>query len=104
MSRDEYTKHPDDVLDYVFDWADWLSTDADTIVDSDITVTPATSPALAIDDPVPHITLPTNVRVWCSSGLDGQRYIVRNRITTAGGRTKTSSITISVTSKVQQVM
>lgn len=73
-----FTKDPDAVLDYVWDWSSWLGDD--TITSHTITpadgLTVATSAAAA-----------GRVTVWLSGGTARQTYEVACRIVTAGGRT-----------------
>lgn len=73
-----FTKDPDAVLDYVWDWAAWL--DGDTITSHDVTadtgLTVETSSATT-----------TAVTVWLSGGTAGETYSVACTIDTAAGRT-----------------
>jgi hypothetical protein len=72
-------KDPDAVLDYGFNWAPWL--DGDTIsastwtADTGIT---AVSPS----------NTTTTTSIWLTGGTDGAEYMVRNHITTTGGRSE----------------
>lgn len=76
-----FQKHPDAVLDYKWDWSDWL-VDGDTIsthtitADAGITVDSSSTTDAA-----------TSVTVWLSSGDDGANYAVTCKIVTAAGRT-----------------
>ena len=97
-----FTKDPDAVLDYKYDWAaltngsgseDWLQ-DGETI--STHTVTVATgltkdSSTLADDD--------TSVIVWLSGGTVNARYAVTCQIVTTAGRTDERTIYIYMTDK-----
>jgi hypothetical protein len=74
-----FTKDPDDVLDYVRDWAAVL--DGDTITTSTWTVLDA---GITVNSDERTTTKAT---VWISGGTLGQTHRVVNRITTAGGRT-----------------
>lgn len=82
-----FTKDPNAVLDYVWDWSAWLGEDtADSfewIVPDGITKDSDTS-----DD--------TTATIWLSGGTAGTAYRVTNRITTAGGRTDDRTHTIVV--------
>lgn len=82
-----FTKDPDAVLDYTFDWTQWLA--GDTISNSTWNV-PAglTSTGSA--------STATSATVWLSGGTAGLSYEVSNRITTANGRTDDRSIIIKV--------
>lgn len=82
-----FKKDPDSVLDYVFNWADWL--DTDTIASSSVTV-----PSGITKDSDTNDT--TTATVWLSGGTSGTEYAVTNRIVTAGGRTADRTIIISV--------
>jgi hypothetical protein len=87
MSVQTFSKDPDDVLDYVFDWSTWLG--ADTIASDTVTV--ATGLTKDSDS-----NTTTAVTVWLSGGTPGTSYKVTSKITTAAGRTKTASIVINV--------
>ena len=83
-------KDPDSVLDYQFDWPDWLGTDtissALMIVESGLT-----------KDSEAHAA--TTHTVWLSAGTAGTAYIVTSRVVTAAGRTVDRSITIYVSER-----
>jgi len=83
----EFTKDPNAVLDYIWDWSDWLG--SDTISSS--TVTAPTG--LTVDS---ESNTTTTATVWLSGGTAGEDYDVVNRIITAGGRTEDRTITIQV--------
>ena len=99
MSRDEWVKRPNDKKDIIFDWADQMAEDVDTIAASVMTVDPV---GLVINSPAASFT-PVNATVWVSGGTDNQRYIVYNQITTTAGRIHTDSIVVSVKLKNRQV-
>lgn len=72
------TKDPDALLDYVFDWSDWLETDVITsstwTVDAGLTRESDSATT-------------TQTSVWLSGGTVGGVYEALNRIVTGGGRT-----------------
>lgn len=84
---DSFLKDPSAILDYQFDWSDWLGTDtisSHTVTASaGLTVTTSTATATA-------------VTAWLSGGTAGQAYTVTNRIVTVGGRTDERSMSIQV--------
>lgn len=90
MADNTFTKDPDAVLDWKFDWASWLA-DGETIVshtvaaDDGITVD---SSNVTDDD--------TSVTAWLSGGTDGTRYSVTCRVVTSAGRTDDRTITVYV--------
>jgi len=71
-------KDPGEVLDYGFDWSEWLN--GDTIITSTWTV-----PTGITQNSETETT--TTTTIWLSGGSFGQRYTIKNTITTAGGRT-----------------
>jgi len=83
----EFTKDPDAVLDYTWDWEDWL--DSDTISSSSVIV----ESGLTADS---DSNTTTTVTVWLSGGTLGEDYKVTNRIVTAGSRTDDRTIIIKV--------
>lgn len=85
-----FTKDPDDVLDYTFDWTQWLN--GDQI--SSFTAIP--SPGITISNTVYSTNATT---VWVSGGTAGVPYTVTHRIITSGGRQKDLTMTFRVTNK-----
>ncbi len=70
----EYDKDPDAALDYGFNWTAWLET-GDTILTSAWDV----PSGLTLDN---SSFTSTHTTVWLSGGTAGDKYLVRNRITT----------------------
>lgn len=83
-----FTKDPDAVLDYGFDWSSWLAS-GETIststwtVDSGITKDSDTSTT-------------TTTTAWLSGGTAGVSYLAVNRVVTSHGRTEDRTIRINV--------
>ena len=81
-------KDPSAVLDYVFDWTEWLATGETITVhtitaDTGITVDSSTESG-------------GKVTVWLSGGTAGINYKVACKITTSAGRTDERTIWIKV--------
>lgn len=91
MAAVDHKKDPDAVLDWVWDWNEWLD-EGETIVSSEF----ITTVGLVIDS-IGNTT--KTATVWLSGGTAGQVYQVTNRITTTAGRTDDRSITIRVTER-----
>ena len=87
MPKGVFTKDPNAVLDYSFNWATWL--DDDTISASTWTA----DTGIIIDSSSTTTTVAT---VWLSGGTAGTTYTVTNRIVTAASRTEDRSLTINV--------
>ena len=68
-----YIKDPESVLDYGFDWSDWLDTD-DTVSTSTWKV-----PTGITEDSDTNTT--TTTMIWLSGGTVGSQYKITNRIT-----------------------
>ena len=84
-------KDPSAVLDYVFDWTEWLAT-GETIADHTITAdTGITVDSSTEDD--------GKVTVWLSGGTAGINYKVACLIVTSAGRTDERTIWIKVTNR-----
>jgi hypothetical protein len=83
-----YPKDPDAVLDYIWDWADWLAP-GETIVTSEFIV----SAGLDLQSDGSSSNTAT---AWLAGGTQGTSYLVTNRITTSAGRTDDRSATIRV--------
>lgn len=88
MAQTDWTKDPQAVLDWRWDWSQWLET-GETIVTSVMTV----SAGLTLDSDSHTLTTAT---AWLSGGTAGAPYEVANRITTNQGRTDERTITIRV--------
>ena len=83
-----FTKDPSAVLDWAYDWTDWLA-EAETITDHTITAdTGITVDSSTEDD--------GKVTVWLSGGTAGINYKVACLITTTAGRTDERTIWIKV--------
>ena len=81
-------KDPSAVLDYVFDWTEWLAT-GETITDHTITA----DTGITVDSPTEDAG---KVTVWLSGGTAGINYKVACLITTSAGRTDERTIWIKV--------
>ncbi len=86
----EWSKDPDEVLDYAIDWKARLA--GDTIASSTWTV-----PGGLTQDQAS--VSGSKAIIWLSGGTLDQAYSILNRITTAGGRTMDQTVTLSVRSK-----
>ena len=84
----DFEKDPDAILDWHFDWKNWLG-DAEIIDTSIFIVTPGITVTL-------EEKTTTNTTVWLSGGTPGRPYRVTNRIVTNQGRTDDRSITVRV--------
>lgn len=83
-----FSKDPGAVLDYMWDWSDWLAT-GDTI-DSAL-ITAATG--ITLDSSTNTTTTAT---AWLSGGTAGQAYDVACKVVTVDGRTDERTIRIVV--------
>ena len=91
MATNVFTKDPNAVLDYAFDWSDWLAT-GETISSHVITAqTGITKDSDSESDGV--------VTVWLSGGTAGINYKVACLITTTAGRTDERTMWIKVTDR-----
>lgn len=83
-----FEKDPDAVLDYSFDWEDWLC-EGDTITAS-TWATPA-----GITEDSDSFTDDTTT-VWLSGGTVGESYDLVNHVTTNEGREEDRTLTICI--------
>jgi len=88
MATNQYSKDPSAVLDYVFDWTEWLAT-GESI--SSYTITADTGITVETDSEASG-----KVTVWLSGGTAGINYKVACKITTSAGRTDERTIWIKV--------
>ena len=95
-----FTKDPDAVLDWYFDWAalsngtgesDWLA-GGESITAATVTVAPS---GLTAGEPA-IVNGGTAVQVWLSAGVAGVDYRVTCRVATSAGRTDERSATVKV--------
>lgn len=103
MSDDKWvkTKDPDAVLDYLWNWADYLGTD--TIAAADFAVYDTAGQLLddsesgydgvAVDS---SSAADTTATVWLSGGEVGTKYVVTCHITSAGGREDDRSLHLTI--------
>lgn len=82
-----FIKDPDAVLDYGFDWSDWLAA-GETIVSS---AWAADSSDITIDS---DTFGDTSATVWLSGGTVGTEYKLTNHIVTSAGREDDRTIVI----------
>jgi hypothetical protein len=89
-----FSKDPAAKLDFLFDWSAWLPI-GDTISTSAWAIDVAPDASLAIaGSPAPSNTT-TTTTVWLTGGTLGQRYVLRNRVVTVGGRTEDKSAAVA---------
>jgi hypothetical protein len=87
-----YIKDPDAILDYGFDWSDWLQTN-ETITASTWGIDPSDSPGL---DKQSDSFSDTATTIWLSGGEADEDYVVTNHITTSANREDDRSHKIKV--------
>lgn len=89
-------KRPDEVLDYVFDFARWLST-GDAISNAAATVTSAPVCGVAGTAEVDHVTFDTSTAtLWAKAGVNGETAEFVVTIITALGRTKEAVLRLRI--------
>lgn len=81
-------KHPDDCLDYIFDWTGWLAA-GETIVTSSTAVEAGITLILESHTATAHT-------IWLTGGTANTTYTVTNRIITTAGRSAARSLNIPV--------
>lgn len=86
MTEKAFPKTPEAVLDYAFDWSDWLES-TETISSHTVAV----EVGLTKDSDSESGGV---VTVWLSGGTDGEIYIVTCEITTSMSRTEERNIVI----------
>jgi len=82
-----FTKDPDEVLDYSFDWSEWLST-GDTIAASEWFIDDVAAPTSGLVFSLtllPSFTDDTTT-AWLDDGVIGVNYYLTNRVTTVDKR------------------
>jgi hypothetical protein len=85
-----YMKDPDAVLDYVWDWSQWL--DGDIILSHNVFA----QGGLTVNNTE---KVGGTIKAWIKDGIEGIQYWVTCRVTTVGGRTDDRTIQILVRSR-----
>ena len=91
MTNNQYTKDPSAVLDWAFDWTDWLAA-AETITNHTITA----DTGLTVDSSTEDAGV---VTVWLLGGTAGENYKVACLVGTSAGRTDERTIWIKVVNR-----
>ena len=84
----QFTKDPDAVLDFVFDWSSWLAT-GETISSRTVTVETGITK-------VSDTSASGKVTAWLSGGTAGTTYDVACKIVTSASRTDERTMLIRV--------
>lgn len=87
-----FKKDPDAILDYTFDWGDFLTPSDDTIF----------SVSWVVDDGLTvgtHATTATTATAFVSGGTVGQLLKLTCRITTTGGRIDDRTILLKIVNR-----
>lgn len=91
-----FFKDPDAVLDFLFDWSEWLAA-GESIASHTITITGESTPALTLDSSSENSGV---VFAWLSGGTVGVVYDVTCNIVTDNNPTRTDERTMKI--RVQQ--
>lgn len=89
--RSVIEKDPNAVLDYSFDWTDWLDGVSDTISTATFTCTGATVVSTSVASGV--------ATAWVSGGTVGDHIPLQCRIVTVGGRTEDRTVYLYIVEK-----
>jgi hypothetical protein len=91
MGFPSFVKDPSAILDYGFNWSDWLQT-GETIASAVWTVSSGITKTSQEESGSIAI-------IWLSGGTDGESYDVSCKITTSDGRTDERTMTIRIRNK-----
>lgn len=94
MILGKYIQQPAEVLDYDFDFSDWLPTQ-DKIASAAASVTSGPDTALVLGATLVDSTGKI-VKQWVSGGTNGATYEVQVTATTLGGRVKEAEFQIRI--------
>jgi hypothetical protein len=89
MSARRFSQHSTEVLDYDFDFTNWIG--SDEITGTSVAATPT---GLTVTS---EISTTKIAKVWCSGGTVGTTYDVTVQIETLAGRTKERCIEVKIT-------
>lgn len=94
--KPKIVKDANAVLDYPFNWAEWLDDISDVIASAAVIA----DAGITLDTTAPHtlgyIIVGQRVTVWLSGGTVNTTYRVTCRVTTVGGRTDDRSIFVKI--------
>lgn len=92
MANNRFSKDPESILDFVFDWSTWLAV-GETISSFVMTV-----PTGLVEGTGLQATTQAagKVTVWLSGGTAGSTYLVECKITTSTGRVDERQIIVMV--------
>lgn len=92
---DQFTreKTPEAILDYGFDWRQWLSP-GDQLSTAEWIITPFEPDGLYI---VANVPTPTHAIVWLGGGILGNTYEAKCIISTAEGREDARVLMVTIT-------
>ena len=82
-------KDPDAIIDYVFDWTEWLN--GDVISTSTFILSGCTN---VLDTKTDNTTT-----IWLSGGTNNLTHSITNRISTIGGRTEDRTLLLNILEK-----
>jgi hypothetical protein len=85
----QFIKDPNAVLDYKWDWTDWLPT-GDTITTANVTIA---SGDVTLNS---QSNTTSDVTAWVSAGTANTKATLTARVTTAQGRTDDRTITLVI--------
>jgi len=88
-----FKKDPNAILDYTFDWEDWLTPIADTITGTPVFVLSA---GLTL---VSQANTTTTATIFVSGGVLDEIETITCRITTAGSRTDDRTVNLKMVSR-----
>lgn len=91
---DVINKDPDSVLDYSFDWSEWLAPVNDQILSFTMTAVGVTFTALPIDPDRPNVAT-----AMVAGGTPYHDASLTCRITTEGGRVEDATIYFAIANK-----
>lgn len=86
----KFEKQPADVLDYDFDYSDWLDDRADSIATATVVADRA---GISVTNVAHAFGV---VKAYVAGGTNGQSYKLTCTVITAGGRTKQAEMTIKI--------
>ncbi len=91
-----WIQDPDSVLDYTFDWSEWLRS-GETITLYNVTTAPHNHTD-ALTANVSEVS-DTKITVWLQGGVLNKKYHVTSTITTSDGREESATVVILIKNK-----
>lgn len=96
MILTKFIKQPSEIKDYDVEYAEWLSSYADTLDSAVTNVVCLSTPEDTSLVCTGAFLLPTRVKLWMAGGTAGEKYKLTLQVQTVGGRLDESELLFTI--------